>query len=81
MPVSSKKFLDIQGTIKCRFTLKRVRDMIITFSTEVTSTTEREMCENGVLRTLVQIKCLEKHQCSVFFFALEISKATSASFF
>ena len=28
--VSSKEFLDIQATIKCRFTLKRVHDMIIT---------------------------------------------------
>ena len=29
-PVSSKEFLDIQVTIECKFTLKRVRDMIIT---------------------------------------------------
>ena len=28
-PVSSKEFHDIQATIECRFTLKRVRDMII----------------------------------------------------
>ena len=28
-PVSSKEFLDIQATTECRFTLKRVRDMII----------------------------------------------------
>ena len=27
-PVLSKEFLDIQATIECRFTLKRVRDMI-----------------------------------------------------
>ena len=31
VPVSSKEFLDIQATIKCRFTLKRVRDMIVTY--------------------------------------------------
>ena len=31
-PVSSKTFLDIQAIIECRFTLKRVRDMIITYS-------------------------------------------------
>ena len=31
-PVSSKEFLDIQATIECGFTLKRVRDMIRTFS-------------------------------------------------
>ena len=27
LPASSKKFLDIQATIECGFTLKRVRDM------------------------------------------------------
>ena len=32
VPVSSKEFLDIQATIQCDFTLKRVRDMIITYS-------------------------------------------------
>ena len=31
-PASSKKFLDIQATIECRFTLKRVRDMTRTYS-------------------------------------------------
>ena len=31
-PVSSKKFLEIQATIECRFTLKRARDMKITYS-------------------------------------------------
>ena len=30
--VLSKEFLDIQATIECRFTLKRVRDMTITYS-------------------------------------------------
>ena len=30
-PASSKEFLDIQATIECRFTLKRVRDMIKTY--------------------------------------------------
>ena len=29
-PVSSKEFLDIQATIKCGFTLKRLHDMITT---------------------------------------------------
>ena len=32
MPVSSKEFLDTQANIECRFTLKRVRDMIRTYS-------------------------------------------------
>ena len=31
-PSSSKEFLDIQATIECGFTLKRVRDMIKTYS-------------------------------------------------
>ena len=31
-PVSSKEFLDIQGTTECGFTLKRVRDMTRTYS-------------------------------------------------
>ena len=32
VPPSSKEFLDIQATIECGFTLKRVRDMIRTYS-------------------------------------------------
>ena len=31
-PFSIKEFLDIQATTGCRFTLKHVRDMIITCS-------------------------------------------------
>ena len=31
-PVLSKEFLDIQATIEYKFTLKRVRDMIITYN-------------------------------------------------
>ena len=31
-PVSSKEFLHIQATTECGFTLKRVRDMIRTYS-------------------------------------------------
>ena len=30
-PISSKDFLDIQATTECRFTLKRVCDMIRTY--------------------------------------------------
>ena len=30
MPLLSKEFIEIQATIECRFTLKRVRDMIVT---------------------------------------------------
>ena len=32
MSVSSKEFLNIQATIERRFTLKRVRDIIITYN-------------------------------------------------
>ena len=32
MTASSKEFLDIQATIECVFTLKRVHDMIRTYS-------------------------------------------------
>ena len=31
-PVSSREFLDIQASIECGFTLKRVHDMIKTYS-------------------------------------------------
>ena len=31
VPVLSKEFLDIEATTECKFTLKRVRDMIITY--------------------------------------------------
>ena len=31
-PVSSKELLDIQATIECRFTLKRVLGIIITYN-------------------------------------------------
>ena len=31
LPVWSKEFLDIQATVECKFTLKRVRDMKITY--------------------------------------------------
>ena len=31
-PALSKEFLDIHATIECGFTLKRVRDMITTYS-------------------------------------------------
>ena len=31
-PVSNNEFLDIQANVECKFTLKRVRDMIIAYS-------------------------------------------------
>ena len=38
-PVSSKELLDIQANIECGFTLKRVRDMIRTYSQTVSHLT------------------------------------------
>ena len=35
-PALSKEFLDIQATIECGFTLKRVRDMTKTYSHTIT---------------------------------------------
>ena len=35
-PASSKEFLDIQATIECGFTIKRVRVMIRTYSNYLT---------------------------------------------
>ena len=32
MTALNKEFLDIQATIECEFTLKRIRDMIKTYS-------------------------------------------------
>ena len=32
VPVSNKEFLNIQATIERRFTLKSVRDMIVTYN-------------------------------------------------
>ena len=34
-PASNKEFFDIQATIECGFTLKRVRDMIRTYSPRI----------------------------------------------
>ena len=34
-PASSKEFLDIQATIECGFTLKSVRDIIRTYSQDL----------------------------------------------
>ena len=46
-PASSKKFLDIQATIECGFTLKCVRDMIRTYSlTQVFSSKISETFKN-----------------------------------
>ena len=48
-PASSKEVLDIQATIECGFTLKRVRDMTRTYSQVMTS-----FSFSGLLSDLVQ---------------------------
>ena len=48
--VSSKEFLDIQATIESRFTLKVIRDMIITYSQDestFTASSPKRNCEVG----------------------------------
>ena len=40
-PASSKEFLDIQATIGCGFTLKRVRDMTRTYSNLIFNDTDK----------------------------------------
>ena len=43
----SKEFLDIQATIECRFTLKRVRDMIVTFFVKMPANViDKHLCNN-----------------------------------
>ena len=50
VPVSSKEFLDIQPTTDCRFTMKLVRDMIITYG--LSHCTKNEEILNGKLHFL-----------------------------
>ena len=59
-PVSSKEFLDIQATIECGFTLKRVRDMTRTYSQCMT----RLRPSHKFLRCLVD--CLSSKRCSKY---------------
>ena len=42
-PASSKEFLGIQATIECKFTLERIRDIIITYS--YTKAFSRDSCK------------------------------------
>ena len=48
--VTSKDFLDIHATIESRFTLKVIRDMIITYSQDestITASSPKRNCEVG----------------------------------
>ena len=55
--VSSKEFLDIQTTIECGFTVKRVRGMIKTYSHNVRLL---KQLESGFKRTINWNKCHPK---------------------
>ena len=54
-PASSKEFLDIQATIECGFTLKRVRDMTRTYSYNLISILKNfsKVYENVIKNQLV----------------------------
>ena len=57
-PVSSKEFLDYQATIECGFTLKRVRDMIKTYSTSLTNISTEMKKQIGICNSIwYVIKC------------------------
>ena len=54
MPVLSKEFLEIQATIECGFTMKRIRGMKITYSQskkfrKLKSSEKRSLHKNEVL--------------------------------
>ena len=56
--VSSKEFLDYQATIECGFTLKRVRDMIKTYSTSLTNISTEMKKQIGICNSIwYVIKC------------------------
>ena len=56
--VSSKEFLDYQATIECWFTLKRVRDMIKTYSTSLTNISTEMKKQIGICNSIwYVIKC------------------------
>ena len=56
MPASSKEFLDIQATIECGFTLKRVRDMTRTYSQTFTSSQSSLLPNDSCIGQLLSIK-------------------------
>ena len=51
-PVSSKEFLEIQATIECGFTLKRVRDMIRTYRPFSKFVSKRHLIKLGECKVL-----------------------------
>ena len=55
-PALNKVFLDIQATIKCGFTLKHVRDMIITYS-KCNNAKEKKCFNSGLTLTLCLPRC------------------------
>ena len=56
--VSSKEFLDYQAIIECGFTLKRVLDMIKTYSTSLTNISTEMKKQIGICNSIwYVIKC------------------------
>ena len=53
-----QEFLDIQATVECRFTLKRVRDMITTHSQGVSNLTFRLCCKSLLLFKVTDLEFL-----------------------
>ena len=51
MPASSKEFLDIQATIECAFTLKRVHYIVRTYS---------QLCLKNVIDVLLSLLLILK---------------------
>ena len=68
VPASSKEFLDIQATIECGFTLKRVRDMIKTWEAELNKhysvdEVAKNLYSMGGQNGLVPVTCSAEGNC------------------
>ena len=61
-PASSKEFLDIQATIECGFTLKRVRDMNRTYSILARSCDKEYLIFFALKRQLTNKSVVNKQQ-------------------
>ena len=55
-PASSKEFLDIQATIECGFTLKRVRDMTRTYSLYIPHVGMKKMTQSLFLALNLNVR-------------------------
>ena len=53
VPLSSKEFLDIQATTECRFILKRIHNMIRTYSLKLNGRTKEGLSK----RYNISVRC------------------------